>query len=601
MAEHGRRDLVRMACAAALPGGIAAVLLLGTIAAQPVHMPYLPPGPGHPLGTDGSGRDLLLLFGRAAATSLTLGLGAALVASAIGALVGSIAGYRRSVVGDLLMRFTDMVLLIPTLPLVVVLSAHLGPGAGNIFMVIAFTAWPTTARVIHARVLALREQPFIINARSMGAGTGYLIVRHILPNCADLLLAKTALTVAAAMLAEAGLSFLGLGDPAMPSWGGMLHDAFAGAALLNGAWWWALPPLAGLSLTVMVFYIAGHLLVERSGPTGGAITVHPSDPSPADLPPTIENRSAPLLSVENVSVSFAGTTGDWQRVVDRLNLTVGEGEKIAIVGATGSGKSLLLLSILGLLPEGARVSGRIRIAGADLSRLDDTGLRRHRGRIAAYIPQSAAAFNPVQSIVRQVAERARRHQGLGRTEAYRLAAKRLTSVGLPEAVGPARVYPHQLSGGMRQRALLAMALVGRPQLLLADEPTKGLDPASVAAITGLFAGLTRETLLVVTHDLAFARALAGTIVVMFSGAVIEVAPAQRLFDAPLHPYTRALIAAQPGCGMTVGQNQDGLAGVGHSAGCPYLPLCAEGRPVCRQRPPLKTLCDHSVRCWCHAR
>ena len=575
---------------------IGGVDLLWWIDAAPIHTPYQPPGPGHILGTDNSGRDLLALFSRAAATSLTLGMGAALVATLIGALIGCVAGYLRSLLGTLLMRMTDMVMLIPTLPLVIVLAAYLGPNTGNVFMVIALTIWPSTARVIHARVLSIREQAYIVNARSMGAGTFYLICRHILPNCADLLLAKTSLTVAGAMLAEAGISFLGLGDPLNPSWGSMLHAAFSGAALLRGAWWWIMPPLAGISLSVMGFYLLGQLLIHRV---------------PLAVPPTFQERSTAgredggagqrasmLLAVKDLTIAFPRVANGKQPVVDGLSLNVESGEKVAIVGATGSGKSLLLLSLLKLLPHDARMQGQIRIAGEALATMNSRRLREYRGKMVGYVPQSGGdSLNPVLGIARQVGERLAIHQGVGRRQASRLAREQLLAVGLPEQNSFAQTYLHQLSGGMRQRALLAMALVGGPRLLLADEPTKGLDPDAVKGITDLLKGLIDETLLVVTHDLAFAKALGGRIVVMLNGMVVESAHAAVFSKAPLHPYSRALVAAQPSVGMGV----DGFSGseksLPDSDGCPYMSRCLIWTDQCRQRPPLATLQGHQVRCW----
>jgi len=583
---------------AALLAVLVGICLAWRIDAVPIYLPYQPPDWNHVLGTDSSGRDLFLLALRSSGTSLALGLGAALMATAIGALVGCVAGYRRSVVGEMLMRLTDMVLLVPTLPLVIVLAAYLGPGAFNVFLVIALTAWPSTTRVMHARVLALREQPYIVNARSMGGSTFYLISRHFLPNCVDVLLAKAALTVAGAMLAEAGIGFLGLGDPLNPSWGSMLHDAFAGAALLNGAWWWVLPPLAGISFSVMGFYMIGHLIAERvpiSGPPG-----LPGEKrhSSVEITPDTDKRQLPLLTVENLTIAFPDAVNGDRPVVDRLSLDVEAGENVAIVGATGSGKSLLLLSLLGLLPNRARIHGRIIIAGEDIETMDAGRLRFHRGVTAAYVPQgSGGALNPVLGVVRQVAERMRVHRKMGRNDAYLLAADKLNAVGLPETARRFHTYSHQLSGGMRQRALVAMALAGEPDLVLADEPTKGLDPKTKDEIISLFKKLVGETLLVVTHDLAFARELQGSIIVMFAGMVMEAAPASHLFRSPLHPYTRALITAQPIMGMHVESVDGGSAALHQPGGCPYRRLCPRAVACCDRPPSLKTVGDRQVRCW----
>lgn len=597
-----RRHAIRWFAGIAVGVAVAAGIFASWhIDAVPIHAPGLAPGGHHLLGTDNSGRDLLALVIRSAGTSLTLGLVAAMGATAIGAFIGCVAGYWRSVAGDLLMRLTDIFLLVPTLPLVIVMAAYLGPGVFHVFLVITVTSWPATARVIRARVLTLREQPYVTNARSMGAGTLYLIRCHILPNCGELLLAKASLTVAAAMLAEAGISFLGLGDPVNPSWGSMLHDAFTGAALLNGAWWWYLPPLMCISASVVLFHLAGHMLTGRvpvSGPPGSLPATRRESVEPPSDPP---GRPLPLIAVENLTITFPEAVTGPLTVVDRLDLSLDSGHRTTIVGATGSGKSMLLLSLLGLLPSGSRSSGRIRIAGEDIQGLDAAQMRYHRGVTAAYVPQGAGnALNPVLSLIGQVGERARIHRGVDRTGARQLARERLVAVGVPTVADRTHHYPHHLSGGMKQRVLVAMALAGRPRLLLADEPTKGLDPESVGALVHLFKGLKEEAVLTVTHDLAFAEALGGSVVVMIAGMVVESAPSDLFFQAPLHPYSHALIAAQPSRGMRADGACGALAHRRAGDGCPYRLQCPGAIEQCRRLPPLQLRRGRRVRCWRHA-
>ncbi len=539
--------------AAAVLGAAFGLLVLARLDPAPVHAPFLAPGAEHLLGTDNAGRDLLALLALASVTSISIGVSAAVGATLIGALVGCAAGYWRSWADDLLMRLTDVFLLIPTLPLVVVLAAFMGPGVVHVTLVITLTAWPATARVVRARVLSLREAPFVINARSMGAGDAHLIGHHILPNCAELLQAKASLAVAAAMLAEAGIGFLGLGDPLHPSWGSMIHDAFAAGALVNGYWWWVIPPMGLISLCVAGFNLAGGLFTNAeavkadSGP--GSC---PAEVCPRDVAPAKDGQALvlpPLLAVRGLSISFSGS-GHAAPVVDNLDLEIQPGEKIALIGATGSGKSLLLLAILGLLPPEAASAGRIFWAGEDIAHWEPARRRRYRGLMAAYVPQGVgAALNPVLTIARQVAERGRRHLGWGRRRAGAEVAACLQAAGLARAARYARGYPHHLSGGMKQRVLLAMALAGGPALVLADEPTKGLDPEAVAGVVALFNKLEKEAILAVTHDLDFAAAIGGRVVVMYAGTVVEDAPAADLLDAPCHPYTRALVAARPAGGF----------------------------------------------------
>jgi peptide/nickel transport system permease protein len=565
--------------------------------AGPIYSPLRIPDDLHLLGTDNSGRDILALLIRSTGISLSIGLGAAICAVFIGALVGCAAGYWRSPVDDLLMRLADVFLLVPILPLIIVLTAYLGPGAFHVALVIALTAWPATARVIYAHVLTLREQPFVVNAKSMGAGSVYLMMRHILPNCTELLLAKAALTVAGAMLAEAGISFLGLGDPVHPSWGSMLYDAFTGAAMINGYGWWYLPPILCISSSVVLFNLAGYFLFDAK--VLAASPVMPAAFACTDCSTRPKPPVSPLLSIGNLTIGFLGSTGQTRLVVDQLNFDLYAGEKVAVIGATGSGKSLLLLSVLGLLPAGAKVTGYICIEGADLAGYSAAALRRHRGVFAAYVPQGLGnALNPVLTVGYQVAERVHIHQGLDQGRALRAAVASLSAVGFVDPDQRIADYPHHLSGGMKQRVLLAMALSGNPSLILADEPTKGLDQSAVNEILEIFKGLESKTVLAVTHDLRFAQTLGGRVLVMYSGLVVEDAPADSFFHAPLHPYSRALVAAGTSREMVVDRGVEMPETILEDGGCPWRRQCLSAIQQCEICPSLRFHWGHHIRCWC---
>ncbi|MCL6479628.1 MAG: ABC transporter permease [Peptococcaceae bacterium] len=220
--------------------------------------PYLPPVKGHPLGTNDIGQDLLSELFYGARISLFVGFFAAFLATGAGAAAGLLAGYLRGSADEALMRLTDIFLLIPKLPLVIVLVAYLRPSIWNIIIVIALLGWTGTARVVRARVMQVREMPFVKSARALGAGSFYIIFKHILPNTTEVIFAKASLAVAGAMLTEAGVSFLGLGDPTQKSWGMMLRYAFSHGGVVNGYWWWYLPPTLCISLAVLGFVLLGY-------------------------------------------------------------------------------------------------------------------------------------------------------------------------------------------------------------------------------------------------------------------------------------------------------------------------------------------------------
>jgi peptide/nickel transport system permease protein len=218
------------------------------------------------LGTDNLGRPILTQFIWGARISLLVGLAATALTMLIGSVVGIAAGFFGGVAESLLMRLSEWFLVIPFLPLAIVLAAVLGPSLGNIILVIGITSWPATARLIRAQVLTLKERPYVDRARALGASDWRLMTRHILPNVSSLILANTTLTVPIAILTETTLSFLGLGDPSRASWGKMLQEGFEAGALTQQAWWYYVPPGAGILLVVLAFTLCGQALEEVLDP-----------------------------------------------------------------------------------------------------------------------------------------------------------------------------------------------------------------------------------------------------------------------------------------------------------------------------------------------
>jgi peptide/nickel transport system permease protein len=219
-----------------------------------------------PLGTDNLGRSVATQFIWGARISLLVGLAATVLAMVIGTLVGLLAGFFAGRTGGVLMRLTEWFLVIPFLPLAIALAAVLGPSVENIILVIGITSWPTTARLVRAQVLTVKERLFVDRSRALGASNSHLVGRHILPNVASLILANTTLTVPVAILSETTLAFLGLGDPTRPSWGKMLQESFEAGALSQGAWWYYIPPGLGVMLVVLAFTLCGHALEEILDP-----------------------------------------------------------------------------------------------------------------------------------------------------------------------------------------------------------------------------------------------------------------------------------------------------------------------------------------------
>jgi len=315
----------------------------------------------------------------------------------------------------------------------------------------------------------------------------------------------------------------------------------------------------------------------------------------------------PLLEVEDLRVQFGGGAQP-VRAVDGVSFAVGAGETVALVGESGCGKSVTALALARLVPPAGRITGgRVRLAGRDVFALGPAELHRLRGRELAYIFQEpGAALNPVLTVGAQLAEALRR-RGAPRAAARAETVALLRRVGLPDPEQGQRRHPHELSGGQQQRVMIAMALAGRPRLLVADEPTTALDVTIQAQILDLLQDLQRElgmAVLLITHNLGLVAESARRVCVMYAGRVVESGPAAAVLAAPRHPYTRALLAAVPRLDQGAGR----LAAIPgqvpppgrRPAGCAFHPRCPCCRPACRTaEPPWQATSDgHGVCCFC---
>jgi len=548
--DHRRWQLAPLAWV-----GIALLVVLGAAAlfapllapfdpAARSGIPFSPPGEGHLLGTNDVGHDILseLLFG--ARVSLLVGLAAALAATGVGGTVGLAAGYVGGWVDAALMRLVDVTLALPFLPLAIVLGVFFGGGIVTQIAVIAGVAWAVPARELRSQVLSARRRADVEAAVVMGASRSYLLRRHLLPAVAPLLAPQLVRAATLAILTEASLSFLGLGDAGTKSWGTMLYYAQARGALLTDAWrWWVLPPGLGIAATVVALAFLGYAIEERAQPR---LRVRRGRrPRPALGPARVDETQSQALDVRDLAVEYDGVVGAVP-ALSGVSLGVERGEVVGVVGRSGSGKSTLASVVLGLLhPPGRIVAGSVAVAGNDLASLGPGDLRHLRGRVVSLVPQDAmGALNPVVRVGGQLAEAVRLHERVGRRAAAARARALLEVVGIPPDRD--RAFPHEMSGGMRQRVVLAMALVHRPALLVADEPTTGLDPVVRNELLELVERLRRDlglAVLLISHDLAAVLRLADRLVVLDGGEVVEEGPARTIAALPSHAATRHLVAA----------------------------------------------------------
>jgi peptide/nickel transport system ATP-binding protein len=318
-----------------------------------------------------------------------------------------------------------------------------------------------------------------------------------------------------------------------------------------------------------------------------------------------------LLEVENLQTHFRTPDGI-VRAVDGVSFAVGRGETVAIVGESGSGKSVTANSILRLIPQPpGRIAGRVRFEGEDLLALPERAMRAIRGnRISMVFQEPMTSLNPVLTVGRQIAEPLRLHQRLGRRAVAERAVEMLTLVGIAEPHRRAAEYPHQLSGGMRQRVMIAIALACNPQLLIADEPTTALDVTIQAQILDLMADLKRRVgaaIIIITHDLGIVAEIAERVIVMYAGRKVEEASVADLFRTPRHPYTQGLLAAVPRLGSSLDGPEARLAEIPGTVpslreripGCVFASRCAMARDVCRDVAPALQQKAHGHFAACH--
>ena len=313
------------------------------------------------------------------------------------------------------------------------------------------------------------------------------------------------------------------------------------------------------------------------------------------------------LSIRGLSVSFPGPTGR-MRVIEDVSLSIGRGEIVGLVGESGSGKSVTALAAMRLLAATARVdAGAVHLGERDLAKLGKSELLKIRGAEMAMIFQEPmTSLNPLFRAGFQIGETLQAHLGLSRSEAHARAVTLMRAVGIPAPEQRVDDYPHQLSGGMRQRVMIAMAMACSPKVLLADEPTTALDVTIQAQILALVRRLRDDTgmgVLLITHDLGVVAGMADRVVVMYAGLVMEEAPVRALYAAPLHPYTRLLLKSIPRVGVKA-ERLHQIPGTTpppsrFPGGCRFHPRCPDAIEPCRtQLPPLESLADgRRVRCW----
>ena len=572
---------------------------------------YKPPSAQHWFGTDDAGKDVFSNFVYGARISLTVGFFAAFISIFIGGLMGIVAGFYGGRVENFLMRFTDVMLVIPDLPLMVVIVAMTKPSLMNIIFVIGLLGWTTTSRIVRSQTLAVKSRKFVLRARAIGAGNWHIIMHHILPLVMPLLVVNAILVISLAILNESTLSFLGLGDPTSLSWGQMLNFAFGRGAMSAGAWWALVVPGLGIVWVVLALTLLGHGLEQVLNPrleTHHLMTGRPVVESEAEVSPAMKELGHPLLlEVHDLSIHYISEDNPPARAVENVSFMLREGELMGLVGESGCGKTTLMLALLRLLPAaGQIVGGKVYFMDKDVTAMSEEELSQVRWNGISIIFQGAMnALNPVRTVGDQIREAIVKHVALlpGDKVDDRVV-ELLDLVGI--AADHKEHYPHQYSGGMRQRAMIAMALACNPQVVIADEPTTALDVMIQAQILELLDSLRKKlglSIIFVTHDLGVVAEMCDSVLVMYGGVTAEYSDVDTIYNTPLHPYTQELLKAFP----DLSKPDKRLASIpGYPprldalpAGCRFAPRCPQAVERCHsEQPALHTLGKNHVAS-CH--
>lgn len=529
------------------------------------------PSADHWFGTTVGGTDVLSRVIYGARTAVEVILLAVILSGIIGVPLGLVSGYLGGWIDRVLVLVMDALYSFPSLLLAIVVSIVLSGGNSGAFGGIMAAAISITVvfipqyfRLIRNATIAVKVEPYVDAARVVGARTPRILFKHIFSNVTSSLPVIATLNASEAILTLAGLGFLGFGiEPsAAAEWGYDLNKALPDAS--SGIWWTGVFPGTAIVLIVLGSTLVGESLNDILNPLlrtrGGVTTADEKEietefaelgaEAVAPVEASEEPRRVATLSLRDLTVDFSTDAGT-VHAVRGISFDVAPGEVVAVVGESGSGKSVSSRAMLGLLPPTAAVTGSASLRDMELLGKSTSELRPIRGdQVSMVFQEPSTALNPVYTVGWQISEMLVTH-GVARADARARALELMDRVGIANAKARMKQYPHQFSGGQRQRLMIAMALGLKPDILIADEPTTALDVTVQAQILRLLEELQKETdmgLLLITHDLGVVAEVANRVVVMNGGEIVESGSVRDVLKNPVHPYTRKLIAAAPGRG-----------------------------------------------------
>jgi ABC-type dipeptide/oligopeptide/nickel transport system ATPase component/ABC-type dipeptide/oligopeptide/nickel transport system permease subunit len=543
--------------------GIAAVAapLLTAVDPNSTDLANVLKGPGEAglLGTDSAGRDVLARLIYGAQATLVSALIVVLTAIAIGVPTGLIAGYYGGKFDGVANWLASALIALPAIIVLLALRSSFGASISLIMFALGVLIAPSFFRLTRTAVMGVRNELYVDAARVTGLSDARIIARHVLTVIRAPIIIQSAMIAGIGVSIQSGLDFLGVGDPSMITWGVMLSEGFRNIFLQPTLVLW---PALIISLTIGSFALFGNALrdaledtqkvkVKKAPPTDATTALRKLSDKTAQIAQPIDGDH--ILKVENMSLGYPQGDGSIKAVVDDVSLYIDRGEVLGIVGESGSGKTQTAFSVLGLLPESARIiSGSVVFDGKTLLSTEGTKASKSvfktlRGKRIAYIPQEPMSnLDPSFKIGYQLARPLMKIMGMKKKDAYTRALELLKMVGIKNAERVMKLYPHEISGGMAQRVLIAGAISCEPDLLIADEPTTALDVTVQAEVLDLLRDLQQRLgtgLMLVTHNFGVVADLADRVMVMQLGKVVESGPVREILRNPKHPYTQTLLSS----------------------------------------------------------
>ncbi|MFF1571385.1 dipeptide/oligopeptide/nickel ABC transporter permease/ATP-binding protein [Leifsonia sp. NPDC058292] len=505
-----------------------------------------PFSPGHLLGADQSGRDIFsrLVWG----TQPTL-IGALIVLAVsvlFGVTGGLLAGFFRGKLEAVGNFVSDIIMSLPGIVLLIALYTLTGPNIPAAMAVFGILVAPTYFRLVRAVVVGVRNELYVDAARVVGLSTSRIIGKHILWAVRGPVIIQSAFIIAAGIGIQAGVDFLGLGNPSQPSWGSVLQDAFNNIYNNSVAVWW---PALLISLTILCLVLLGSVLRDELQSTGVKPLTARRRRRLNDELSVPRTQAAPneeyAIAVRGLRIGYPEHNGEIKEVVHGVDLDVRPGEIHGLVGESGSGKSQIAFSTLGILPrEAVILGGSIWIAGDDLL-ADPKRLKSARGRRIGYVPQEPMSnLDPSFTVGAQLTYGLRAAKQISKNEARKQLLALLARVGIRNPEQVFKMYPHEISGGMAQRVLICGAIASDPDIIVADEPTTALDVTVQAEVLELLRELSVErglAMILVTHNLGVVADICDVVSVMRDGLIVEEADVETLFAAPREKYTKELL------------------------------------------------------------